>query len=45
MTELPGTGGAPAPGAAPDDDVPVAFQDPGYRAAVVDLLEQLGVLK
>lgn len=30
MTEIPGTG--------PEADVPVAFQDPGYRAAVVDLL-------
>lgn len=37
MTEISASAASvPAPRAA--DDVPVAFQDPGYRAAVVDLL-------
>ncbi|MCX6396503.1 MAG: ferritin-like fold-containing protein [Propionibacteriales bacterium] len=42
MTEISASAtSVPAPRhspSAPDDDVPVAFQDPGYRAAVVDLL-------
>jgi hypothetical protein len=39
MTEPKPDGPAPA---APADEVPVAFQDPGYRAAVVDLLGVIG---
>lgn len=37
-SERPVPEAAPGSGAAPGSDVPVAFQDPGYRAAVVDLL-------
>ncbi|HET6151350.1 MAG TPA: ferritin-like fold-containing protein [Marmoricola sp.] len=39
MTESPNSGNAVAtPAGTTAGDVPIAFQDPGYRAAVVDLL-------
>lgn len=38
MTESPGEGSLTAPAAPPDIDGLVAFEDPQYRAAVVDLL-------
>ena len=38
MTESPGEGSLTAPAAPPDIDGLVAFEDPHYRAAVVDLL-------
>ena len=38
MTESPGEGSLTVPAAPPDIDGPVAFEDPQYRAAVVDLL-------
>ena len=38
MTESPGEGSLTVPAAPPDIDGLVAFEDPHYRAAVVDLL-------
>ncbi|RNL66215.1 hydroxylase [Nocardioides marmoriginsengisoli] len=38
MTEIPASESTSGPTSGPATDVPVAFQDSGYRAAVVDLL-------